>query len=224
MKTMMVSDIHYSSKPFYDIDQSRTFLHLYSAIEKENPDLLISAGDFGKEATREMFDPIIKSVHLLTIYGNHDDIALVQNLRNADGSSCWLRDGEVLELSGLRIAGINGNIAWKRKKSHHKTVEQVKSIIKTYAQEKIDFIVAHEAPKHPSLLKNEQELGFEIFNEVVEELRPKLYLCGHAHVPSQILKIGETLLVNLDTSAKRCEYAIVEYLDEKFGAPQIKKW
>jgi Icc-related predicted phosphoesterase len=171
MRIMLISDIHYSLKPFHGIDQSRVLSRLYSAIEEEKPDLLVSAGDLGKEVRLEMLDPIIKSINLLTIYGNHDDVALIKSLRNVDGTSCWIRDGEIIELSGLRVAGISGNIALKRRKIHHKTVEQVRSIVETYAHKEIDLLVTHEVPKHPSLHKYGKEMGFEVFNEAVEKLR-----------------------------------------------------
>jgi predicted phosphodiesterase len=117
MKIMMISDLHYSTKIFHGRNESKVFNWLYNIIEKEKPDLLLCAGDFGKEVTLEMFQPIINQTYLLTIYGNHENIELIKNIKNKDGSYCWLQDGIIREYDRLKIAGINGNIAMKKKKN-----------------------------------------------------------------------------------------------------------
>lgn len=50
----MISDIHYDTKPFHGVDQSKAFEWLYDAIERERPDLLLSAGDFGRDVEPSM--------------------------------------------------------------------------------------------------------------------------------------------------------------------------
>lgn len=109
------------------MNQSKVFSSLYKIVGKEKPDLLLSAGDFGDEATLEMFRPITKTCHFLTIYGNHDNVELIKALKNSNGSPCWLQDGASREYRGLVIAGINGNIAIRKRKPHHKTVEDVEA-------------------------------------------------------------------------------------------------
>lgn len=114
----MVSDIHYSRKPFHGQDESKAFDWLHGVVEKEKPDLLLSAGDFGDEASPELFHPILESTHLLTIYGNHDNVKLIQTLTNRSGSPCFLQDGLIRNYKGLSIAGISGNIARIKRKIH----------------------------------------------------------------------------------------------------------
>jgi len=191
MRFLMVSDIHYGRKPFHGQDQSKAFEWLYDIIDKEKPDLLLSAGDFGDEASLELFCPILESTYLLTIYGNHDDVELIQTLRNRDGSLCWLQDGLIREYKGLKIAGINGNIAKVKKKAHHKTVDEIREIISKYVHlsKTIDVLITHETPKLEQVSRDKMSLGYEVFNEAVERLKPKLYLCGHVHIPSQMLTI-----------------------------------
>ena len=105
MRILMVSDLHYSSKPFHGMNQSKVFFSLHKIIDEEKPDLLLSAGDFGDEATLEMFQRITKACHFLTIYGNHDNVRLIGALRNSDGSPCWLQDGVRRGYGGLSTAG-----------------------------------------------------------------------------------------------------------------------
>lgn len=220
----MVSDLHYGRKPFRGMDQSRVFTSLYEIISEEKPDLLLSAGDFGDEATLEMFQPITKACHFLTIHGNHDNAELIGALRNSDGSPCWLQDGSRREYEGIAIAGINGNIAMIKRKPHHKTVEEVEAIISKYSLAgRINILMTHEVPEHPALSRNDRTLGNKIFNDAVKRLRPEFYLCGHVHVPSQIVRFDATTLLCLDSSTRHAEYATVEYKDGELATPKIKK-
>jgi len=207
----MISDIHYGKKPFYGQDQSKAFEWLYGVIEDEKPDVLLSAGDFGDEASPELFHPILENTYLLTIYGNHDNVKLIQTLRNRNGSPCLLQDGSIRNYDSLKIAGISGNMARIKRKVHHKTVEEVQEIISNYAhhEETIDVLITHEAPKH-GLISSGKTLGNDVFNEAMERLKPKVHFCGHVHIHSQILKLNNTSLINLDSSARHHEYVIAE--------------
>jgi len=221
LKILMVSDLHYSIRPFRGRDESKIFEALYQAVEAEKPDFTLSAGDFGEEATEEMFRPIFKQSYFLTTYGNHDNADLIKSLRNGDGSPCWLSDGNIREWQGLRIGAINGNIALRKRKPHHHTIEEVEQLIQVYVKRgRIDMLVTHEAPKHP-LLKS---LGYEVLNKALENLKPKIHLCGHIHIPSQTMEINGTMLVSLDSSMKNRNYATVVFDQEKFHDIQIKKF
>jgi len=216
MRILMISDIHYSRKPFHGQDQSKAFEWLYGVVEKEEPDLLLSAGDFGEEASLELFNPILENTHFLTIYGNHDNVKLIKTLRNRSGSPCLLPDGFVRSYDGMKIAGINGNVARIKKKVHHKTGEEISEIISKYAHRgRIDVLITHEAPKH-ELISRGKMLGNDVFNEAIERLRPRLYLCGHVHVTSQVVELNNTCLVSLDSGTRHQEYVMAEY-----GAGQI---
>lgn len=219
----MTSDLHYSSKPFYGQDQSSVFEWLYNVVEMEKPNLLVSSGDFGEEATLEMFQPPLKQTSILTIYGNHDNLQLIQNLRNYDNSYCWLPDGIVREWNEIRIVGINGNLAVRKRKPHHKTIDEVKELISRYSISTVDILVTHEAPKHQLLSKGERSLGFDVLTEALERLKPKLFLCGHIHIPSQIIQMNNTELLNLDSSTRHKEYATCIYENSQFKELQIKK-
>lgn len=224
MRILIVSDLHYGGKPFHGMNQSKVFSSLYKIIDEEKPDLLLSAGDFGDEATLEMFRPITKACHFLTIYGNHDNVELIRALKNSDGSSCWLQDGTRREYKGLVIAGISGNIAMTKRKPHHKTVEDVEAIISKYSRTgKINILITHEVPEHPALSRNDRILGYKTFNSAIGKLKPELYLCGHIHIPSQIVRFDVTTLLCLDSGMRHAEYATTEYEDGEFASPEIRK-
>jgi len=75
----MVSDLHYCTRPFNGRDESKVFQALYKAVEYEKTALVLSAGDFGEEATEEMFRLISKQTYFLTTYGNHDNTDLIKS-------------------------------------------------------------------------------------------------------------------------------------------------
>jgi len=219
LKILMVSDLHYSIKPFKGRDESKVFETFYEVVEDEKPNLVLSAGDFGEEATEKMFRPICKQAYFLAIYGNHDNIGLIKSLRNENGTLCWLSDGNIIEWQSLRIAAINGNVVLRKRKPHHHTPEEVEQLIEAYAARgRIDALVTHEAPKH-HLLKSS---GYEVLSKAMEVLKPKLYLCGHTHFPSQIIEVDGTTLVSLDSSIKNRSYAIAEFDLDIFHDIEIK--
>lgn len=229
MRILLVSDVHYGRKLFHGHDQSKAFDWLYGVVEGEKPDLLLSAGDFGDEASPKLFHLILESTCLFTIYGNHDNVELMQTLKNRDGSPCLLQDGLVRNYEGLKLAGISGNIVKIKRKVHHKTVEEVREVISKYAhlREVIDVLITHEAPKH-ELISRGKTLGNDALHDATERLRPKLYLCGHVHIPSQILKLNNTTLINLDSSTRHQEYVIAEYeeggnCDIRIISPNVNK-
>jgi len=222
MRVLMVSDLHYSKGTFHGLDESKSFDWFYEIVKKERPELTLSAGDFGREADFTLFQKIVEETHLLTVYGNHDDIGVIKYIVNKDGSKCWLEDDYIRQYKGLRIAGINGNIAKIKRKVHHKTVEEIQEIISNYAEKKIDVLITHEAPEH-ELITREKMLGYPVINEAIERIKPKLHLCGHVHIPSQILRINDNLSINLDSSIERKEYALAESKNGKISDVKIVK-
>jgi len=223
MRILMISDLHYSTKPFHGLDESKSFEWLYGVIENEKPELTLSAGDFGLEADSYLFEPILEKTYLLTVYGNHDNIGLIKSLKNEDGSRCWLQDGVIREYNGLRIAGISGNIAELKRKPHHKTEAEIKQIISSYSGKRTDILITHEAPEHESISRGRM-LGYRVINEAIHKIKPKLHLCGHVHLKSQILNFDETISVNLDSSARRREYCLAEATDGKIRNIKIKSY
>jgi len=173
IKIMMISDVHYSTRPFHGQDQSRVFEWLYATIEREKPSLLISTGDFGEEATLEMSQPILEKIKLSTIYGNHDDLKLIKSLKNYDGSDCWLQDGIIRELDDISIGGISGNIVERKRKPYHKTIDEVKEIIYRYAQSgKVDiFLVTQLVTDQLPILRGLMLREFLFFSRFHQNLQ-----------------------------------------------------
>ncbi len=88
---------------------------------------------------------------------------------------------------------------------------------------KLNILITHEVPEHPVLSRNDRILGHKTFNSAMGRLRPELYLCGHVHIPSQIVRFDVTTLLCLDSGTRHAEYATVEYKDGEFASPEIRK-
>ncbi len=80
--------------------------------------MLLSCGDWGHEINTEEFYELLKKTIVLTIYGNHENMPVLESLHNVRSSEylpVLIRDGEIYEFDGLRIAGINSIISLKKK-------------------------------------------------------------------------------------------------------------
>src|SRR5262249_59236795 len=79
-------------------------------MERLRPDLILSPGDWGDpgEVTEAAFAPVLARTPVLTVTGNHDDRALLERLRNRDGSPVLLAPGETRATGGITVAWISG--------------------------------------------------------------------------------------------------------------------
>jgi hypothetical protein len=59
----MISDLHYSTKPFYGLGESKSLEWLYKSVENEIPELTLSAGDFDLVARIGLFKPVLKKTY-----------------------------------------------------------------------------------------------------------------------------------------------------------------
>ncbi|WP_157092454.1 metallophosphoesterase [Thermococcus chitonophagus] len=51
-------------------------------VYRTKPDLILSAGDWDRGISREEFEELLKEVPVLSIYGNHENVEVLRQLRN----------------------------------------------------------------------------------------------------------------------------------------------
>jgi predicted phosphodiesterase len=155
----LLADFHGSSK--------RPALGLFCAAVR--PDLLIVAGDL------QDYDDW--PVPTLFVRGNHEHYATIDAIAAGTLSPRnlhYLPDGEIVEVAGLRIAGIGGI---------SRTSPGPKRLSEAAAdwlsrQGDIDIVVSHDAPIRYG---NRPELTNEYLRTVAECAAPKMWLSGHHH-------------------------------------------
>ncbi|ALU12575.1 hypothetical protein EYM_05320 [Ignicoccus islandicus DSM 13165] len=148
--------------------------------------------DFFRKVS-EAFDAVY------TIHGNNDDIDKLEKY------FYLIRDGEVVNVRGIKVGGVNGIISPKgtpNKKGvpRKKPEEFLKWALAIKG--KVDLYLTHEVPFLPSFFgriwKNEATLSAL---RALVEVRPKVALIGHLHAfKCKIGNYGETRLVHVDTS------------------------
>jgi predicted phosphodiesterase len=110
-----------------------------------------------------------------------------RNRRDERSGRPHLLASTVVELGGLRVAGLSGNYAPTRydkkrgelvgERRRHFTHEDTK---RARSLTDIDVFLAHEAP-HGLISDADYEVGCRYVDEIVEELSPDLCLVGHHH-------------------------------------------
>jgi DNA repair exonuclease SbcCD nuclease subunit len=72
-----------------------------------------------RSTSKELYK-LLKRTIVLTIFGNHDNaevLSKLHNIRSDEYLPVLMEDGRVYGVGGLRVAGINGIIAKKRRMS-----------------------------------------------------------------------------------------------------------
>ena len=161
-------------------------------------DLVIVAGDFaqrreGLEDYMQAFEPI--SENAIFVAGNNETI---DELRAATSVPCL--HGEVMDRSGLRIAGIGGAVPplppldWPSWDHSEAAAGALLDEI-----EGCDILISHSPPKAVCDRHAEMgSIGSTAVYAAAERMHPKLLLCGHVHDDwGACGRIGETRVLNL---------------------------
>ncbi len=82
MRTLVISDLHYEKRTFRGMDKSKAWSWLMSIVDYHKPDLLLSCGDWGSAVTLVEFCTILEKTVVLTIYGNHENMPVLESLHN----------------------------------------------------------------------------------------------------------------------------------------------
>jgi hypothetical protein len=182
-------------------------------------DLIIAAGDLPFDYLAELVDRFDRPGVLVP--GNHDpDIS-----GYARGAGMWLRagqpaewpgpagyddaDGRVVDVAGLRVAGLGGCVRYRAGPNQWTQAEQARRARRLVRAAQrmqrrdgrgVDVLLTHAPPRHCGDREDGPHHGFECLHDVVAALAPRLLLHGHIHpygqpVPDRVL--GTTRVVNV---------------------------
>jgi len=195
-------------------DAHGDFGAVHRARRRFAPDLLLCCGDWGDpaEAGETDFAPLLAAVRLHTTYGNHDPLELLPRLQNRDGSAAWIRNGDCVELEGLRIGAIGGIWAKSRKKPYYVTDADVAEFAARIASRgPVDILLTHGCPIGlADLTPTGRHGGQRCFLEAFKTIAPRLHFCGHLHRAQERTLKSEARVVNVG-SIHQGDAAVVEY-------------
>lgn len=173
MRIIAVTDMHGNLEP------------VWTLIEEHRPDLLLCCGDWGDpgQVTREQFDQLTAHIHTLSVFGNHDDLDLLQSLTNKDGSPVHLVNAVPVEVMGIRVAGINGIWAKSHRNPWYITDEEILAAGRALKGQEVDILLTHGcAARVCDQVPGLRHGGHRMFLEAVKAAKPKIHLCGHLHL------------------------------------------
>lgn len=160
--------------------------NLWRVLDAERPDGLLGVGDWGDpgQGDRETWAALLARVPVLTVFGNHDDLPLLAELRNADGSAALLAQGEHrTDFCGLSVAGISGIWAKSHRLPHYVTDENIAIWADALAAgPPVDILLTHGCPLGVAdQTPSGRPGGQRCFLDLLKVVRPRLHLCGHLH-------------------------------------------
>jgi len=229
LRVLVVSDVHYERRVFRGVDESRAWEWLLGIVDLHGPDLLLGAGDWGSAVNPRDFYRLLVRTRVLTIYGNHENMRVLESLYNVGTSEytpILMEDGRVYQVGPLRVAGISGLVAKRRREKKgvpRKTPEEFLAAARRLEGAGVDVLLLHEAPYLPGLYPGmRRSLGPETALEVVRMVAPRLVVNGHMHMGFRHAWLPwGTLLVHVDSSQAARIYLILEPVG---GALRVEAW
>lgn len=141
-------------------------------------DLVVSCGDLGPSYLD--FVATMANAPLLYVRGNHDvgyEDSFVMGGTNLDG--------RVVEVCGLRFAGLEGSLDYRRGIVGYSQSEMRSKVVKLGLRSAltggIDVLVTHAPARGYGDLPDEPHQGFDAFNGLLNWVHPKMMLHGHVH-------------------------------------------
>ena len=220
MRVLIISDLHYDRKIYKGVDESKAWSWLLSIVNYRNPDMLLSCGDWGSAINPKEFYELLRRCLVLSIYGNHENLQVLQSLYNVRSDRylpVLMKDGEVYELYGLRIAGINGIISEKKRTKKgvpRKRPDEFIEVAKRLVGKNIDILLIHEVPYLPNLFRNIKEsISSKTALKAIELIKPEIIVNGHMH-PEEGFKLYRfefgTYYLNIDSSQASRHYIVID--------------
>jgi hypothetical protein len=182
-------------------------------------DLVLAAGDLPFDYLAELCDVTDRPGVLVP--GNHDPDLSGFSQR----AGLWLRagqparwpgpagfadaDGVVVDVAGLRIAGLGGCVRYRcgpNQWTQREQARRARTLLRRAARLRrrdgrgVDVLLTHAPPRHCGDREDGPHHGFDCLHGVVRALRPRLLVHGHIHphgepVPDRML--GDTRVVNV---------------------------
>ena len=198
MKILALSDVE--SKFYYDY---------YTPGKLDEFGLILACGDLRKDYLE--FFATLAHCPVVYVRGNHDD-----RLLDDPPGGCVDADGQLVTVKGLRILGLGGSMRYRDGKNMYTEREMARRVQKLRRALKkaggFDLLLTHAPARGLNDFDSDAHRGFECFNALLEEYRPRWFVHGHIHssygafVPQRTEHHGTTVL-------NACEYVIFDLPD-----------
>lgn len=184
-----------------DIHGRKAQVERIAEIAKEkNVDAIMVSGDLSRYKSIEEAIEILKVLGVnktLYIPGNMDDPKICEI--NLGGVECIHE--KVISYMGYSIAGLGGSLRGPFNTPFEMTEEQILEKLKNLVRN-IDgrnlILVVHNPPYNTKAdaIGEYEHIGSKSIRMIIEEIKPVLVLCGHAHEARSMDRINGTIIVN----------------------------
>ena len=215
-RIMIASDIHWAFKTRYGIYEGNAFDDLIDVIRMQRPAHLIMLGDLDHGWSQAAWTKLTDLVRTSAIFGNHDNVELLMDQVNTDGTSVMPRNGEMRNILGMRFGFMNG-IAAKRERTKDGapriTPDRARAALNPLVKAGTDALCMHESMYYE--LRSPTSVGDELMRQLLLEwgsTAPPLILSGHvSRKPYYVAKCGtNTLGLRVQTSPQHMSYLTIE--------------
>lgn len=170
------------------------------AARRLDVDLVLAAGDLAFGYLASLSDEVDRPGVLVP--GNHDPDLSGYSQR----AGLWLRagqpchwpgpsgyvdaDGRVVDVAGLRIAGLGGSVRYRPGPNQWTQAQQTRRARRLVRRARrlarrdgrgVDVLLTHAPPRHCGDRDDGPHHGFDCLHHVVAALRPRLLVHGHIH-------------------------------------------
>ena len=179
-------------------EEAKVYWDFFKKEDFEGVDLIVSCGDLKAEYLS--FLATMGPVPVLYVHGNHD---AKYDKKPPEGCICI--DDCIYEFKGVRILGLGGSHRYKPGPYQFTEREMAKRVRKLFWKLKFkkgfDILVTHSPARGLHDAEDMCHMGFEVFNKLIEQYRPKYFVHGHVHLNygRQFVRedmVGETHVVN----------------------------
>ncbi len=179
------------------------------------PDLVMSCGDLPFDYLEYLVSRL--DVPLLYVPGNHDPslkppdttwMPLRAEVPILGPAGCENIDGRVVQVLGLRVAGLGGSVRYKRGPNQYTQAQMSGRALKLAVSlgfrrvrggRKLDVLLTHAAPSAAAPATDAAHGGFPAFDRLIKTFRPRLCVHGHVHLYGRQAvdrHVGATRVVN----------------------------
>jgi Icc-related predicted phosphoesterase len=185
-----------------------------------HPDLVLAAGDLPWDYLE--FLASVTDRPVVFVPGNHDPEVVAGRLHRSGQFlhagmpcepprplGCRNADGTVLDVAGLRIAGLGGCVRYRpgpnqysQREYHRRAARLLRRVgrLQRRLPGPVDVLLTHAPPRGLGDEEDRPHLGIEALHGVLEKLQPRWHLHGHIHPyghprPDRIL--GRTTIRNV---------------------------
>ena len=161
-------------------------------------DLILGCGDLKREYLE--FLVTMARCPLLYVRGNHDDLLLRE-----PPEGCVCIEDKLYRYQGIRILGLGGSCRYRAGENMYTEGGMSRRILRQklrlWRSGGVDILLTHAPARHLNDMDDLPHRGFECFNRLMEDYRPRYFVHGHIHhsygfkIP-RLSAYGDTTVIN----------------------------